>query len=166
MISIKNINIKAITLTASLPDPLHCRLWCVSLRSSSRWLHIELPWADSVSFHVCGEGSVHPFVFWSHHRQSETGSSILKNLHLVVIIRPDALAIFKPSNLPQGLEVSETCLNLALWLSSLQYIFPTRRFYQKSPKKHLLKDSSPLGVEIQTSCSGRWHSFPPWFYSF
>lgn len=85
-----------------LPYPLYCWLWCVSLRRYSfGWLHIKLSRADCISLHVCGKSSVHAFILWQHHRQTKTGSPILKNFNLVTRTGPDALAIFVPGNLAQ-----------------------------------------------------------------
>lgn len=89
-----------ISVKVTLPDPLHSWLWCVSLRGySSGRLHVELPRADGISLHVGGEGGVHALVLRQDHGQTKAGSSILKNLHLVTVTGPDALAIFVPSNL-------------------------------------------------------------------
>ena len=87
-------------LSETLPDPLHRWLWCVSLRCpSSGWLHVELPRADGISLYVGGEGGVHALVLGLNHRQTKTGSSVLKNFHLVTVARFDTLAVFEPSNL-------------------------------------------------------------------
>lgn len=86
----------------TLPDPLHGGLWRVSLGgSSSGRLHIEFPRADSASLNVGGEGSVHALIFRQNHSQTQTGPSILQDLHLVPVPRSDSLAVFEPGNLVQ-----------------------------------------------------------------
>lgn len=89
-------------LWISLPDPLHCWLWCELLRCYCfTWLHIELPRTDSITLHVGGKRGVHAFIFGYHYRQAKAGPSILKNLYLVMVSSPNTLAIFEPSNLPR-----------------------------------------------------------------
>ena len=73
----------------------------------SRRLHVQLCGANRSALHIASISGVDTLILWQHHWQAQTGSSILKKLHLITAPVPDAVSIFVPSNLLKILKIDD-----------------------------------------------------------